>query len=386
MTMTATALSRPPQATDSLRGLGIAHLIECDGPGGAERMIAALAREQRAAGARVVVVVPSEGEGWLEAQLDGADVAVEHYRLERPLSRAAVRHLAALFSRHGVRVAHCHEFAMAVHGAWAARRAGIPHVATMHGGRYYADRWRRRLALRTSAGGRGRLVAVSTDLARRLARDLWLPPARVTVIPNGIQAARVHRFTLRAELGLVAGDRLALSVGNLYPVKGHRYAVEALARIADRHPELHLAIAGRGELREPLLALARSLGVGGRVHLLGLREDVPDLLAASDLFLMPSLSEGLPLALLEAMAAGCPVVASAVGEIPGVLEHGAAGTIVPPGDAAALARALDALLTSPRLARSVAARAEERVRADYGIARMAERYTALYAGLLRVKT
>jgi len=366
-------------------GLRIAHLIESDGPGGAERMVAALATELQESGAYSLVILPADGEGWLARELSGSGIAIEHFRLNRPVSPACARWLAATLRRHRIALAHAHEFSMGVYGAWAARQAGIPHLVTMHGGRYYAERLRRRVALRAGVTLGGRMVAVSHELARQLRRDLWLPASRICTIPNGVRFVPTAHSTLRDELHLTAADRLVVAVGNLYPVKGHRVAVEALALLRDRHPRLHLAIAGRGELAEALRREAEERGIAARLHLLGLRADVPNVLAAADAFVLPSLSEGLPLALLEAMFAGCPIVASDVGEVRTVLAAGAAGSVVPAGDAAALAGALDTLLQAPDRAWELGARARRRATTDYGIASMVTRYAALYDELLRAR-
>jgi glycosyltransferase involved in cell wall biosynthesis len=314
--------------------------------------------------------------------LAGSGVAVEHFRLDRPVSPTCARWLRAVFCRHRIALAHCHEFTMAVYGAWAAWRTGVAHVITMHGSRYYANRLRRRLALRAGVTLGGRIVAVSHALARQLGRDLWLPASQITTIPNGVRRVSLAPSTLRAELKLAPADRLVLTVGNLYPVKGHRYAVEALALLKERHPELHLAVAGRGETADALRTQARELGVAHRFHLLGLRADIPNLLAAADVFVLPSLSEGLPLALLEAMFSGRPIVASDVGEIRSVLAEGEAGVLVPPGEASALAAALATLLEAPAHARELASRASRRAALEYDLARMAARYGALYNELV----
>jgi glycosyltransferase involved in cell wall biosynthesis len=188
---------------------------------------------------------------------------------------------------------------------------------------------------------------------------------------------------VREELGLGRDDRLVLAVGNLYPVKGHRYLVAALGLLHARHPRLHVAIAGRGDEAQGLRLQAVRLGVGDRVHLLGLRDDVPALLAAADAFVLPSLSEGLPMALLEAMFAGQPIAASDVGEIGSALARGEAGLLAPPGDAAALAANLDRLLSDPGYAQHLGEHAARRANAEYGIATMVDRYAACYTGTFR---
>jgi glycosyltransferase involved in cell wall biosynthesis len=362
-----------------------AHLIESDGPGGAERVVASLAVELQSAGAENVVFVPAAGEGWLANELGGTGVQVEPFRLERPLSPAFARWLAATLRRHRVTLAHSHEFTMAVYGAWAARQAGIPHVFTMHGGRYYAERLRRRLALRVAAGLSRSVAAVSQSVARHLIRDLWIRASRIVTIPNGARRRPVGQASLREELKLGTADQLAVTVGNLYSVKGHGYLLDALGSLTERFPRLHVAIAGRGELEDRLRARARELRVDERFHLLGLRSDIGTLLAGADVFVMPSLSEGLPLALLEAMLAGRPIVATAVGDIPTALMGGQAGVLVPPGDAGALADALAGLLSDPGQARQLGAAAAARAAEEYTIGRMLERYRALYTHALTGK-
>ena len=365
-----------------LRGLRIAHLIETNGPGGAERMLVHLASELQAAGCYNLAIIPAGGEGWLPQQLAGTGVTVETFQLDRPLSPAFARRLTSLLRYHRITLAHSHEFTMAVYGAWAAWRAGIPLVTTMHGGRYYAHHLRRRLALRAAFTVTGRVVAVSRDLAGHLSRDLWIPAGRITTVGNGVRPLRAEGSLVREELGLGPEDRLMVAVGNLYPVKGHRHAVDGLALLQRPQRSLHLAIAGRGDQDEALRAQAAALGVADRLHLLGLRADVANILAGADVFVLPSLSEGLPIALLEAMFTGCPIVASDVGDVRAALDEGRAGMLVPAGDAAALARAVSALLDAPARARAFSARAQRRAMQEYDVTRMTARYAAIYNDLL----
>jgi len=369
------------RSASGVAGLRLAHLIESDGPGGAERVVAALATAMQGAGAENIVFLPAEGEGWLGRQLEGSGVAIEYFRIERPVSVSCARSLTQAFRRLRIDLAHSHEFSMAIYGGWAARRAGIPHVITMHGSRYYADRLRRRLALAAAIALSERTVAVSMPLARQMSRDLWIPRSRLVTIPNGVRYEAAERSTLRKDLRLGPADRLLVAVGNLYPVKGHEHLVDALALLADRHPHLHLAISGRGELEHALTSRARSRRLEGRVHLLGLRSDIPAILAAADIFVLPSLSEGLPLALLEAMFAGCPIVASDVGEVGVALGRGDAGMLVKSGDSAALAAAIDLLLHDPQGARDLGRRAASRALAEYDVSHMTRRYVSVYEAL-----
>jgi glycosyltransferase involved in cell wall biosynthesis len=365
--------------------LRVAHLIESSGPGGAERVVADLASSFQAADTENVVFLPGDGEDWLRQQLEGSGVTIEYFRIERPVSPTCARALTKAFRKYQIDVAHSHEFSMAVYGGWAAWRAGVPHVITMHGGRYYAARFRRRLALRAAVTLSASTVAVSSALAQAITQDLRMRRARVLTIPNGVRYVAPDQVTLREELRLSPDDRLAISVGNLYPVKGHQYLVAALALVAARHPRLHLAIAGRGGLEESLRSRAAEFGLTDRVHLLGLRSDIPAILAAADIFVLPSLSEGLPLALIEAMFAGRPIIATDVGEVGVALDSGQLGVLVDSANVPALAIALKDLLENPGRAKDLGERAAHHARAHYDLRRMVGRYANLYEQALGAK-
>lgn len=363
-----------------IHGERIAHLIESGGLGGAERMVSELAREQSEHGCAVTVFLPERGDPWLADQLQGSAVDVEYYQLDTPLSPRCARDIANAFRRRHITLAHSHEFSMAVYGACAARAASIPHVVTMHGGRYYSGRVRRRLAMRFALASSQAAVAVSEAAAAQLSADLYVARSRIAVIPNGVRAAPPVEPTLRAELGLPASTPILLAVGNLYPVKGHRHLVEALA-LMPAATAAHLVIAGRGECEDDLVVLAERLGVRDRLHLLGHRADVPNLLASASVFVQPSLSEGLPCSLLEAMFAGRAVVATDVGDMGAALGQDG-GLLVPPGSAQALADAIGGLLGDPARADRLASIAARRATEAYGLTTMLDRYADLYAGLL----
>jgi glycosyltransferase involved in cell wall biosynthesis len=171
-------------------------------------------------------------------------------------------------------------------------------------------------------------------------------------------------------------------VGSLYPVKGHRFLMEAFAKVMHRYPELHLVIAGSGHLHDSLDELGRTLNLGSRFHLLGLRTDIGNVLAGADIFVLPSLAEGLPLAVLEAMLASRPIIASDVGDIRPVLDSGKAGVLVNPGDPDDLARAIDRLMSNPAEAKRLAEAAALRANTEYRLERMTSRYELLYHSLL----
>lgn len=358
----------------------IAHLIESDGPGGAERLVVELAIEFRNRGMPGVVFVPEHGEGWIARALDHTGIQLATIDLAQRGSVACVRSLATAFRRLNITIAHSHEFTMAVYGAAASRLAGIPHVITMHGGRYFTGRVHRRVAMRYAVMSSGGAIAVSHQLAATLCRELLLPQRWVDVIPNGVRTPVGSPGALRAECGLAPADRLVVAIGNLYPVKGHRFLIDALARLP-RSLSVHIAIAGRGSEEAALVSHARALGIEERVHLLGLRSDIAAILSSADAFVHPSLAEGTPVAVLEAMTLGLPIIASSVGEIPQLLANGA-GLLVAPTDTAAIAAALSNVLTHSDRAREMGARAALRAASEYSLKRMADAYADRYRSLL----
>jgi glycosyltransferase involved in cell wall biosynthesis len=357
----------------------IALLLESDGPGGAERMLLHLASELRRRGHRVVPVGPARGCGWLAEEFRDRGFEPALFHLRRALDWRCLTGLVRLLRERGVDVVHSHEFTMAVYGAAAARWLGIPHLVTLHGGLDFAARFRRRAAIRWALRNSRHVVAVSEPTRVRLCEALGLPAARIEVVPNGIRFEPGERCRVRTELGLADDEALFLAVGNLYPVKGHIVLLEALSILLDEgFSRWRLVIAGRGGEEEALRRYACEKGFADRLHLPGYRADIPDLLAAGDVYVMPSLSEGLPLALIEAMFAGAAIVATGVGGIPDVLRSGEHGLLVPPRDPLALSRALRTLADSPLERRRLGEMARQRAEREFGVEAMVDRYESLY--------
>lgn len=366
--------------SEASRPLRIVLALESSGPGGAEHMVLQLARELRRRGDAAIVA--SMRPGWMTERAAAAGIPVWIAPQRRGLDPFWTPRFALRLRRERIDVVHTHEFAMNVYGGAAARLAGIPSIATLHGRHWATDAARRALAYRALRRLGMRIVAVSHDLAGFLAEGLSLPPGAIEVVYNGIElpplpsaAERARlRGEVRAELALAPGAELALAVGNLYPVKDHA----TLLRAAAPRPGLAVAIAGRGGEEERLRALAHALGIADRVRLVGLRDDVPRLLAAADVFVQPSLSEGLPLAVLEAMAAALPVVASRVGGIGEAVIDGKTGVLVPPADPGALASALARVLDTQSCREALGSAGRARTEEEFSVARMARRYRALY--------
>jgi glycosyltransferase involved in cell wall biosynthesis len=190
------------------------------------------------------------------------------------------------------------------------------------------------------------------------------------------------KIRLRHELGIARGERIVGAVGNLYEVKGHRYLLEAVPGILRACPRTTFLIAGRGELEEPLRSQARRLGIDARVRFLGLRPDIPALLSLCDVFVQPSLSEGLSVAILEAMAAALPVVTTRVGGNPELVVDGETGVLVEQANPRQLADAVTRLLTDSAEARRLGDNGLRRVTNRFTVAAMVDAYQAIYEACL----
>ncbi len=372
-------------ADSALRGVRIAMVVPSLRGGGLERMVHDLSLALQGAGLRLGVF-PIGGLGVYADPLRAAGIEVVDCREPKLRIRGFPRRLIAALKTFAPSLIHAHS------GTWlpatvAARWSGKPPLVFTDHGRYPPEPRGRAIIERWCARRTSLVVAVSQDLASYLASWLALS-SPVRIIPNGIDLARFQevkagrREELRASLDVGSRDVLAIAVGRLVPVKNHTAMLQALARAAPQAPGLMLALLGAGPLEAELRALATDLKVADRVRFLGFRADVADCLAAADLWVSTSTTEGMPIALLEALAAGLPIIATAVGGVPETLGSPPAGRLVPPGDAAALAGALVELGNSgeARQRRSQVARARANA---YSIDTVAASYAAVYSEILR---
>ncbi len=324
-----------------------------------------------------------DGEGPLAAELDVA--GVPHACLQRApgVDWPLAARLAARLSADGAALVHCHNVTALFHGARAARRAGrLPVLYTEHD-RDLPAPWRQRLLHRWLARRVTRTVAVSRRLADALVRWEGFPRARTAPLLNGAGDPRAACAESRAQARAALGwddAPVVLAVGSLTDVKNHSGLLAGWPAVRARAPGARVVLAGDGPLRAGLQAAADALPRGAAV-LLGERHDVPRLLAAADVFVLPSRSEGLSLSLIEAHGAGRPSVACAVGGNGEVLLDGETGRLVPAGDGAALAEALAGLLADPALRARQGAAARARYVSAFTHAAMVARYVGLYREL-----
>ena len=363
----------------------VAHVLSSFGIGGQERVAFDLATSQVRAGCRVSAVsLAPPPDGPLAAEFDAAGVEVARVARPRPgVDFGLVVRIARWLRQHGVELVHTHNRMALIYGAPAARLAGARVVHTKHGNNPKGG-------TRLLAGNlAGRLVsafvAVSPETAEFARKRREIDERRLIVIPNGIELGRFHpapagRERVRRELGIADGAWVIGTVGRVAAEKNHALLVAAVAPLLGE--ATRLVIAGDGPLRAEVAELADKLGVARFVHLLGARRDVPEILNAFDTFVLSSNTEGLPLAIPEAMATALPVISTRVGGVPSVIDDGQTGFLVPPRDEKALHARAAELRADPPAARAMGERARAAAIARFSAERMQRDYLALYARVL----
>lgn len=357
----------------------ILHLSSTSGLGGAEMIVKHLATALDRQRFRSVVCLFRPG--WLQdaCQLAGLPTHVLGINGAFDLQWAGA--FLRLIKKERIALIHAHEFTANAYGTLLGRIANVPVLATVHGKNYYWEQAKRRIAYRFVSRA-AKMIAVSQDLKQFVVERVGIPAHRIKVVYNGVETYsppetdRVQ--TARGELEISRWDHVVGSVGSLYPVKGHIYLIRALPLILQECPSTLVLLVGRGELESTLKAEASRLGVEDHVRFLGFRNDIPVLLGLMDVFVLPSLSEGLSIALLEAMAAGRPIVATKVGGNAELVDEGQTGYLVPSEAPEALAHCVVCLLRNKGQARAFGDRGKQRVEEQFSLAAMVNAYQKCY--------
>jgi len=381
-----------PAGAVSVQPVLVLHLAGSAGWAGGEAYLLKLASALDRDRFTLAVAVPEPGP--LVERLHALGIATYHVPLaDRLVNPRALVVLVRLFRSLRPAIVQSHGARSNVYARLAGRLAGVPVVlSTVHNSLfdYEVSPGRRRayvLAERLTSTLADRVIAVSTAVAHDLVLRYGIAASKVVTVRNGIAAdafapARPPAL-VRDELGLHRDDRLIGVAARMTEQKGHRVLLDALPSVAARFPRMRCLLIGDGPLRPALETRARALGLTERCRFTGARDDVADLLAALELVVLPSWSEGLSFALLEAMALGRPVVATHVGGNPEVIDHDRTGLLVAPGDATALAGAIQRLLECPEEARAMGARGAARVRAEFPLGGMVRSLEMVYASALQ---
>jgi glycosyltransferase involved in cell wall biosynthesis len=389
----------PPEPHRAARRTSVLTFLTALAEGGTERQVMNLVQhlDQRRFAVRFACFHRSDG---YVAAVEALGAPISQYTIRRLYGVRVVREqwrLSREIRTEGVDIVHAYNFYGNVFAVPAARLAGAPVVvASIRGMDDLLTPWQRRAQRLVCRAADCVLTNAEAIQQRLVARGY--DPRRITVIPNGIDVARFERrreagLQFRHELGLPPEAPLVVLVTRLVPGKGIPDFLEAVRIVAAQVPDARFVVVGGGGLvrdgrggvrhySRDMEALAARLGLQGRVVFTGMRSDVPSVLSAATVSVLPSLSEGLPNAILESMAAGLPVVATRVGGTPEAVQDGVTGLLVPPRDPAALVAALRAVIEDRELAARLGQAAKRRVTEWFSLERMVRRTEQLYDWLL----
>jgi glycosyltransferase involved in cell wall biosynthesis len=351
--------------------------------GGVERWLFDLALGLRERGHRIVAAGCPESAWIARAEESGFPVCRVPLRTDFSLPQA--RKLSRFMREHGVDVIGTKLHRGIRAGGFVARFAGRPPVVAFMGLVETRGGWRYRWTYRLFLD---RVVTLSDAMRDEIATEGSLAPGTVVTIPYGIRPGEYEvppstRAEVRQELGLPESAPVALALGRMHLQKRFDLLLAAFRRVVERVPDARLLLAGTGRLQPEIDTLRRRLDLEASVSILGFRRDVPRVLAAADCLVMSSDFEGLPMVALEAMAAGRPVVATNVGSLPAMVEHGRTGLLVPKGDTEAIAAALVQVLAAPDRGAAMGAAGRARVLERFPLERCIRETESFLLGIRR---
>ena len=360
------------------------------GSGGAERMVMHLAAGLDRSRYETSVACLSNPVGTdLEQAAREADVPVHYLGKKEGFDPHAYPRLRGLLRESRPAVVHIHLNALLYAAPVAIFRGVRAIVYTAHNFPELLVPPRLRWFYRTCFHCGVVPVSISGTLTPALRNEFHVKS--MPLIPNGIPVAlfsrpEVTRTDWRRRGGFADSDFLFVCVARLSPQKNHELLLRAFSALREMGGDAHLLLAGDGELRDELMKLTGELDITSRVHFLGNRSDIAALLGACDVFVLSSAQEANPLCVMEAMAAGLPIVSTRVGGVPDIVDSRVHGLLSGPGGIASLAQAMSAMMLNPRLRQECGRRAYERARDQFDLSRMVDAYDQLYCSLLAVES
>ncbi len=384
--------SIPDRSNRSGSPLRVTHVVPNLDAGGLERIVVDLLRFARARGHDPSVIC-LERPGILADQVESLGIPLLCAHKQPGLRFGTVDRVRNLLIQLKPDVVHTHEIGALLYTGPAARRERVPvvvhteHIDNVAKSRSLNRQIRNRLLWGLAGSFASRFFCVSADIADAVKAYRTVSHRKVSVVYNGIDTA-VFASTgdgesMRLSLGIPRGVPVIGTVGRLNEVKSQDLLIRGFARIANHDPKPHLLLVGDGPELQPLRQMAAVLGLADRVHFAGYQARPEHFLHLMDVFALTSRLEGMPLAILEAWAAGCPVISSRVGGVPKMITQGLTGLLFDSGDEAALSEAMSRLLADPDEARRLGDAGREYVRSRFDLRVMAETYEQHYLDLLR---
>ena len=361
-------------------------IIHTMGHGGAENIFRWLARGLKENGIDVVAGIPmnndsSNQENWITPALKELGIPCTFFdKTGNALS--LFRNLKYMIEEHKPDIVHSHLLDSNFYSSLACKRLGIPHVCTEHGDIVLKRNIASRVKFYLLSGLSMSVVCVSEAL-RKKASTMCLFPSRLRLIYNGIIFPSRVDSSFRYEFGIPQSAIVIGNVGNLYPVKGQKYLVEAFAGFFYFNPNAYLVFVGRGEEEYNLRQQADHHGIPEeRIIFTGFRRDVGNIMNAFDIYVQPSLSEGLPVAVLEALSLGLPMVATSVGGVSEIIGNSEHGLLVPPGSSEEIMRSLKGIMQAQEPFALRAKTGGNFVRDRFSVPQMTRKYIRLYQAVL----
>lgn len=331
-----------------------------------------------------------DGVGVLGKQLEGAHVAVKHLSRQPGLDMGLFGRIVRLIRQEKIHLVHAHQYTAFFYASLAALSTGFRKILFTEHGRIYPDFVRpKRVAVNKLVIPLiPPVVAVSRSVSESLRRYEKIHPKRIKIVVNGIDPEKFRNKgsgkALREVLGIPRRDSIVAIIARLCDYKNHENLIRALSIAHRENPCITLLIVGDGPIREELETLTRCLDLGNKVIFTGVRQDIPDILHTADIAALCSYYEGTSITLLEAMAAGKPVIASRIAGNPDVVEDGKTGILVSPDDPEEIARAIIRLVNSPSLRDEMGNAGYQRCLKHYTLRRMVQEYETLYDQILGI--
>lgn len=371
--------------------LGILHILPGLWVGGVQsQLLTVLGNYDRSRYYPIVCSLSGNGAIGRKMEDRGVEVLCLN-KFGRRFNPTIIRDLYSLMKRREIKIVRTHQYHANLYGRIAANLAGVPCiVASIHNIYNRDKKIHRRMINRFLAGLTDKIIAVSETVGRDIMKYDSIPEDKIMVIYNGIETSRFvgksEGSAVRKEFGIPSHVSVIGIVGRLVHQKGHKYLLEAMVRIKAKFPGSLLLIVGDGPLKENLTEYANSLGIGDGVIFTGSRMDIPDLLTAMDIFVFPSFREGLGNALLEAMAAGKPIIATDVAPMREIINSDEVGILVPPRDSDVLGSAIERLLSERAQAEALGRAARKRALSFFDIKNTVDNYTRLFEDIMKRKS